>query len=116
MLCQVTAGTEVEYQHTLSQSGGHINTTRVLLDNQSTVDVFPNICLLKNIRKSDRALEIFLQEEKQLQTSKETSWDMEHYGSTQDSPLTSCPCQRWQKYWVSYNSTDKNKFLVYLPK
>ena len=41
MLCQVTAGTEVEYQHTLSQSGGHINTTRVLLDNQSTVDFFP---------------------------------------------------------------------------
>ena len=46
MFCQVTAGTAVdknlrlEYQHTLSQSGGHTSPTWVLLDNQSTVDVF----------------------------------------------------------------------------
>ena len=64
MLCQVKEDTatkkvpKLEYQHTLIQSGGHIIPTRVLLDNQSTVDVCSNIRLLKNIRKSDIALEI----------------------------------------------------------
>ena len=41
MFCQVMAGTEVEYQHTLIHSGGHINPTWFLLDNQSIVDIFP---------------------------------------------------------------------------
>ena len=30
----------MEYQHALRKSGGHISTTWVLLENQSTVDVF----------------------------------------------------------------------------
>ena len=59
MLCQTKTGTAVEHQHALSQSEGHINTTWVLLDNQSIVGVFSNRHLLKNIRKSDRALAIF---------------------------------------------------------
>ena len=59
MFCQVIAGTAVEQQHVLSHSGGRINPLWVLLDNQSTVDVFLNIRLLKNIRKSDRSLTIF---------------------------------------------------------
>ena len=59
VLYQVTAGTAVEQHHALSQSGGHINTTWILLDNQSIVDVFSNIRLLKNIRKSNRSLAIF---------------------------------------------------------
>ena len=59
MLCQVTAGTAVEKQHVLSHSGGHINPTWDLLDNQSTVEVFSNRRLLKNIRKFDRSLENF---------------------------------------------------------
>ena len=59
MLCQVTAGTAVEQQNVLSQSGGHINPTWVLLENQLTVEVFSNRRLLKNIRKSDRAMAIF---------------------------------------------------------
>ena len=59
MLCQVTAENAnnkdqiLEYQHTLSQSVGHIIPTRVLLDTHSTVDVFSNIRLLNNTRKSD---------------------------------------------------------------
>ena len=40
MFCQVVSGTAVEYQHTLSQSGAHINPTWFLLYNQSTMDVF----------------------------------------------------------------------------
>ena len=65
MLFQVTAeittdkNLNMEYQHTLSQSGGNMNPTWVLLDNQSTVEVFSNRRILKNIRKSDRELEIF---------------------------------------------------------
>ena len=50
VFCQVTEGTTVEQQHALSQSGGHINPTWVLLDNKSTMEIFSNICLLKNIR------------------------------------------------------------------
>ena len=49
MFCQVTLG----------KSGGHIKPTWVLLDNQYTVDMFSNRRLLKNIRKSDRSLDIF---------------------------------------------------------
>ena len=97
MFYQLTAGTVVEYQHALSQSGGHINPTWVLLGNHSTLDVFPNRRFLKNISKSDRALEFFLQEDIQLQTSKGTSRDMEQDGSTQEVSITSCPCQRWHK-------------------
>ena len=41
MFYQVTAWTAVEYQHTRSQSGRHINPTRVLLYNQSNVDILP---------------------------------------------------------------------------
>ena len=40
MFCQVMADTAVEQQHVLSQSGVHTKPTWVLLDNQSTVDVF----------------------------------------------------------------------------
>ena len=65
MFCQVTVKTatnkdaKLEYKHMLSQSGGHINPTRVLLDDQSNVYVFSNRLLLKNIQISDRALKIF---------------------------------------------------------
>ena len=59
MFCQVTEITAVEQQHALSHSGSHIKSTRVLLGNQSTLDVFLNRRLLKNIRKSDRLLAIF---------------------------------------------------------
>ena len=92
MFCQVTVGTAVEYQHTLSQSGGHINTTCVLLENHSTVDVFPDRSLLKNIKKYNRALTIFLKEDKKLQIYKGTPWDMEYYGSTHETSPTSCTC------------------------
>ena len=65
MFCQVTAETatnktlNLEYQHALSQSGGHIRPTWVLLDNQSTVNMFSNRRLLKNIRRSNIDLDIF---------------------------------------------------------
>ena len=103
MFCKLIVGAVVdknpilEYQHTLSQSVEHISPTWVLLYNQSTVDFFSYRRLLKNIRKSDRALAVFQQEGKQLQISKGTSRDMEQYGSTQEKFLTSCPCQMCQK-------------------
>ena len=84
MFCQGTTGTAVEYQPTLSQSGGHINTTWVLLDNQSTVEVFPYRRLLKNIRKSDRALEMF---STGGQTTTNLQWDLPGYGTVWFHPL-----------------------------
>ena len=45
-----------KYQHVLIQSGGYIRPTWVLLDNQSTVNVFSNRHLLKNMRKSNMDL------------------------------------------------------------
>ena len=75
---QTTAGTAVDNQHALSQSGGHINTTWVLLDNQSTVDIFSNRRLLKNIRKFDRGLELFSTGE---QTTTYLQWDLLGYGT-----------------------------------
>ena len=48
MFCQVMEDTatnknpNMEYHHALIQSGGHISTTWLLLDNQSTVEIFPN--------------------------------------------------------------------------
>ena len=41
--------------------------------------------------------QFFRQEDKQIQTSKGTSRDMEQYGSTPEALLTYCDCQRWQK-------------------
>ena len=64
MLCQVTVeartnnNPKIEYKHTLSQSGGHNSPTWFLLYNQSTVEVFSNRRLLKNIRSFDRELVI----------------------------------------------------------
>ena len=116
MFCQVTAGTTVDQQHALSQSGGHIKPTWVLLDNQSTVYVFSNRLLLKNIRKSDRSLEI-------LSTGGRTTTDLQGYllgyGTVWFRPggisniLSLSKVQ--DKYRVSYNSTVENKFLVHLP-
>ena len=123
MFCQVTAGTAVdknprlEYQHTFSQSGGHIIPTWVLLENQSSVDVFPYRRLLKNIRKFDRALGIFWAGGR---TTTSLQGDLPGYGKVWFHPggianilyLSKVS----EKYWVSYDSTGENNFLVYLPR
>eukprot|EP00957_Ditylum_brightwellii_P093535 7122365-Ditylum_brightwellii.AAC.1 len=46
--------------HILHQAGGIINKNWVLLDSQSTVNVFCNTKLLANIRKTNRSLEIYI--------------------------------------------------------
>ena len=117
MFCQVTAGNTVEYQRTMSQSGGNINTTCVLLDNQSDMNFFPNIRLLKNIRKSDRALAIVSTGGR---TTTNLRGDLLGYGTVWFHPggianILSLSMVT-EKYRVSYDSTGKNEFLVYLPK
>ena len=117
MLCQVTAGTAVEQQNVLSQSGGHINPTWVLLGKQLTVDVLSNRPLLNNISKSDRALEIFSTGGR---TTTTLQGELPGYGTVWFHPgvITNILSlsEISEKYRVSYNITGENKFLVYLKK
>ena len=82
-----------------------------------TVDVFSNIHLLKNIRKSNRALAI-------SSTAGRTTTHLQGYllgyvtvwfhpgGIANILSLSKVA----EKYRVSYDGTGENKFLVYLPK
>ena len=51
--------TEVKYDHILQHSKGAVNPMWMLLDNQSTVNVFYNPRLLRNIRKAPNFLTIY---------------------------------------------------------
>ena len=105
-----------KYQHVLSQSGGHISPTWVLLDNQSTINVFSNRHLLKNISKSDRDLEIF-------STGRKTTTNLKgyhpRYGTVWSQPGSIKNVlylsKLAEKYRVDSGITGENKFLVYLP-
>ena len=81
------------------------------------MDVFPNRRLLKNIRKSDKALAIF-SKGGQTNTSLQgylpvygTVWF--HLGGIANILSLSKVAE---KYRVSYDSTGDNKFLIYLPR
>ena len=105
MFCQVT----------LVQSGGNIKPTWVLIDNQSTVDVFSNRSLLKKIRKSDRSLAIFSTGGR---TTTNLQRDLPGYGTVWFHPggidnILSLS-KMADKYRVSYDITGENKFLVHL--
>ena len=117
MFCQVTAGTAVEQQHVLSQSGGHTNPTCVLLDNQSTMEILLKRRLLKNIRKSDRSLELF---STGVRTTTDLQGDLLGHGTVWFHPWgitnTLCISKVTEKYRVYYDSTWKNKLLVHLPR
>ena len=108
---------KLEYQHTLIQSGGHTSTTWVLLNNQSTVEVFSNRRLLKNIRKSDRELAIFSTGGRK---NKILQGDLPGYGIVwfRSGGITNILSlsKVAEKYRVSYSSTGDNKFLVYLSR
>ena len=110
-------GTAVEHQPALIQSGGDINTTLVLLENQLTLDVLSNIHLLKNIRKSNRALENFSAEGR---TTTDIQGYLPGYGIVwfHTGVITNILSlsKVTEKYRVSYYITIENKFLVYLPK
>ena len=103
-------------QVTLGQSGGHIKPTWALLDNQSTVDVFSNICFLKKIRKSDRSLPIFSTEGR---TTTDLQGDLPEYGTLWFQPEGIVNILSFSKvadrYRVPYDRTGEHKFLVHLP-
>ena len=123
MLCQFIEETatnedpKMEYQHTLSQSGGYIRPTWFLLDNQFTAEVFSNRLLLKNIRKSDRELEILLTGG---QTTTNLQGDLPGYGTEWfhlgGIANTLSLSKVVEKHHMSYDSTGENKFLVYLTR
>ena len=113
----MTAGTAVKQQHMLSQSGSHINPTWVLLDNQSTVDVFSNRRLLKNIRKFDRSLAIFSTGGR---TTTYLQGYLHGYGTVWFHPGVIANILYISKvavkYRVSYDSTGVKKFLFHMPR
>ena len=100
----------------LSQSGGHISPTWVLLENQSTVKVFSNRHLLKNMSKSDRDLEIF---STGVKTTTKLKGYHPGYGTVLSQPGSIANIiylsKVAEKYRVAYDITLENKFLVYLP-
>ena len=122
MFYQVTVETatnktlKIQYQHALRQSGGNISPTLVLLENQSTVDVFLNRCLLKNTRRSNRELGI-------LSTGGHITTHLKGgipgYGTVCFHPGDIANILSLskvvEKYRVAYNSTGETKFVVYLP-
>ena len=117
MSCKVAEGTAFEQQHALIQSGGHINPTWVLLDNQYTVEVFSSRSLLNNIRKSNRSL-AFLSTGGR--TTNDLQGDLRGYGRVWFHPGGIAKILSLSKvadkYRVSYDSTGENKFLVHLPR
>ena len=65
--------------------------TWILLDSQSTVDVFSNPKLLTNIRDAKRSLTLYCNAGRQLLTRKGTSKDTGQYGSIRTELRTFCP-------------------------
>ena len=106
-----------KYQYVMSQSEGHIIPTCFLLENQSTVKMFSNRRLLKNISKTDRDLAVLSTRGKITTNVKK---NIPGYGTVWFSPggiknilyLSKVT----EKYCVSYERTGANTFLVYLSR
>ena len=79
---------------TLSQFKGAINKNWVIIDSQSTIDLFCNPSLLKNIRKVTTKLNIFCNAGKKVPTWWETSLAMAQYGSMPMVSPTSSHCTK----------------------
>jgi hypothetical protein len=98
------------------QSGGGIPSSWILLDNQSTVDVFSNRGLLKNIRNATTTMQIHcnagVSHTNQI-------GDLPGYGTVWFHPrgianILSLSRVK-QKYRVTFDSTNGNQFIIHKP-
>ena len=97
-------------QHTKEVSlkldeSGKIPKSWILLDNQSTVDVFYNANLLRNIRKGEKHMDIHLTQVLQALTWLVTCQDMGQCGTIQMGLPTSCPWQKCRNVGTTLNMT-----------
>jgi hypothetical protein len=111
------ATSSASVQHVLNQNRGKkVNRAWVLLDNQSTVDVFYNSRLLRNIRKSDRHMDIHCNAGV-MSTS--LVGDLPGYGEVwfhKNGIANILSLARVnEKYRVTYNSEGGNSFQVWKP-
>ena len=104
----------VHYDHVLHQNHGtKVNPTWILLNNQSTVDVFYNLALLHNIRKANRHMDIHCNAGV---TSTNLIGDLPGYGEVWfhangiANILSLARVKEW--YQVTYDSMNGNVFEV----
>ena len=100
----------------ISQGGG-VPKSWILLDNQSTVDVFHNKDLLKNIRKNDTSMVIHCNAGV---TKTNLVGDLEGYGTVLYHPngianILSLSKVKKNGYRITYDSKNGNEFTVEKP-
>ena len=98
----------------LSQNKGKINPNWVLLDSQSTIDVFCNPKLLKNIRTVEKSIDIHCNAGI---TSTNVVGDLDGYGTVWYDPNGIANILSLHRvidnYHVQFDSRDGNKFVVW---
>jgi hypothetical protein len=99
------------------KSSNHISMDWILLDNQSTINIFTNSSLLKNLRKSPTPLKIF---SSGGTTDTNIIWDLPRYGQVWYHPLgianiLSLSNLIKKGYKITYSSSDSNTFNVTKP-
>ena len=98
------------------KSDGGIPTSWILLDNQSTVNVFMNHSLLWNIHTTNMTMKIHCNAE--ISHMSQVS-DLPRYGMVWFHPkgITNILSLSWvkNKYQITFNSADDNTFMVHKP-
>ena len=102
--------------HLETQHGGHLPLEWVLLDNQSTIDVFVNRRLLKNIRRIDQYMYIHCTAGV---TRTNLVGELPGYGTVwfhPDGIANILSLARVKtKYRITFNSDENNEFIVHKP-
>jgi hypothetical protein len=117
LMAGVESGEFDNGNYAFSQQDGRIPKTWILLDNQSTIDVFHNATLLKNIRQSDSQMKIHCNAGV---TSTNMVGDLPGYGTVWYHPngianILSLSRVADKGYMVSYNSGNGNEFVLTKP-
>ena len=107
---------DIEVSLKLDESG-KIPKSWILLDNQSTVDVFYNANLLRNIRKGEKHMDIHCNAGV---TSTNLVGDLPGYGTVWYHPngianILSLAKMQERGYHIKYDSKDGNEFIIFKP-